>query len=71
MTFRHDEPHAASAAAESATLPLADGDIYVRQDGPRDAPALLLIHGSAASTRSFDVQAATPLRRWPSNAPVR
>jgi pimeloyl-ACP methyl ester carboxylesterase len=40
--------------AESATLPLADGDIYVRQDGPSDAAALLLIHGSGASTRSWD-----------------
>lgn len=30
------------------------GDIHVRQDGPRDAATLLLIHGSAASTRSWD-----------------
>ncbi|MFI6043653.1 alpha/beta fold hydrolase [Nocardia sp. NPDC051321] len=29
-------------------------EIYVRQDGPRDAPALLLIHGTAASGRSWD-----------------
>ncbi|WP_214323842.1 alpha/beta hydrolase [Nonomuraea sediminis] len=36
------------------TLPLDDGDLYVCQDGPRDAPALLLIHGSASSTRSWD-----------------
>ena len=35
----------------SSTLSLDDGDIHVCQDGPRDAPALLLIHGSAASTR--------------------
>ncbi|MFI6173574.1 alpha/beta fold hydrolase, partial [Nocardia sp. NPDC051052] len=30
------------------------GEIYVSQDGPRDAPALLLIHGTAASGRSWD-----------------
>ncbi|TDC25507.1 alpha/beta fold hydrolase [Streptomyces sp. 8K308] len=35
-------------------LPLDDGAIHVCQDGPRDAPALLLVHGSAASTRSWD-----------------
>lgn len=35
-------------------LPLDGGGIHVCQDGPRDAPALLLIHGSAASTRSWD-----------------
>jgi len=35
-------------------LPLDDGDIYVCQDGPRDAPALLLIHGSGVSSRSWD-----------------
>jgi pimeloyl-ACP methyl ester carboxylesterase len=41
-------------AAESSTLTLDDGDICVCQDGPRDAPALLLIHGSASSTRSWN-----------------
>jgi pimeloyl-ACP methyl ester carboxylesterase len=29
-------------------------DINVRQDGPHEAPALLLIHGTAASQRSWD-----------------
>lgn len=34
--------------------PRAADDLHVRQDGPRHAPALLLIHGSASSTRSWD-----------------
>ncbi|MFF4398580.1 alpha/beta fold hydrolase [Streptomyces sp. NPDC001480] len=45
-------------ATESSILSLDDGDIYVCQDGPRDAPALLLIHGSASSTRSWDALVA-------------
>lgn len=50
------EPHANgdAEAAETSTLSLDDGDIFVCQDGPRDAPALLLVHGSASSTRSWD-----------------
>ncbi|RBQ21305.1 alpha/beta hydrolase [Spongiactinospora rosea] len=39
---------------ESTIMSLDDGDIHVSQDGPRDAPALLLLHGSASSTRSWD-----------------
>ncbi|MCF6472157.1 alpha/beta fold hydrolase [Nonomuraea sp. MG754425] len=30
------------------------GELHVCQDGPRDAPALLLIHGSASSARSWE-----------------
>ncbi|MGW5685398.1 alpha/beta fold hydrolase [Nonomuraea sp. NPDC003754] len=41
-------------ASGNPTLPLDGGNIYVRQDGPPDAPALVLIHGLAASTRSWD-----------------
>lgn len=41
-------------ATGTSTLPLDGGDIYVRQDGPRDAPALVLIHGLAGSTRWWD-----------------
>jgi pimeloyl-ACP methyl ester carboxylesterase len=31
-----------------------DGELHACQDGPRDAPALLLIHGTAASLRTWD-----------------
>ncbi|WP_084484438.1 alpha/beta fold hydrolase [Nocardia anaemiae] len=41
-------------ASGNPTLSLDGGNIHVRQDGPSDAPALVLIHGLAASTRSWD-----------------
>jgi pimeloyl-ACP methyl ester carboxylesterase len=41
-------------AAGDSTLPLEGGNIYVRQDGPGDAPALVLIHGLAGSSRWWD-----------------
>ncbi|WP_369215453.1 alpha/beta fold hydrolase [Streptomyces flavofungini] len=36
------------------TSPDAHGDLYVHTAGPDDAPVLLLLHGSAASSRSWD-----------------
>ncbi|MFG2088729.1 MULTISPECIES: alpha/beta fold hydrolase [unclassified Spirillospora] len=41
-------------AAGTSILPLDGGGVHVRQDGPRDAPALVLIHGLAGSTRWWD-----------------
>jgi pimeloyl-ACP methyl ester carboxylesterase len=41
-------------ATESSVLPLDGGAIHVSQDGPRNGPALVLIHGLAASTRWWD-----------------
>jgi hypothetical protein len=37
-------------ATGSSILPLDGGNIYVHQDGPVDAQALVLIHGTMAST---------------------
>lgn len=56
VTVPRYEPHAASdiEASEEATLPVGGGAIYVRQDGPRDAPALVLVHGSGSSSRTWD-----------------
>ncbi|MFC9973170.1 alpha/beta fold hydrolase [Spirillospora sp. NPDC127200] len=50
MTISDDGRH----VTDSSILPLDDGDIHVRQDGPGDAPVLLLVHGSASSTRSWE-----------------
>ncbi|MEU3690426.1 alpha/beta fold hydrolase [Streptomyces narbonensis] len=56
MTLPDSHPHAnGDAAADGgALLRLDHGGIYVCQDGPLGAPALLLIHGSATSSRSWD-----------------
>ncbi|MER6512261.1 alpha/beta hydrolase [Nonomuraea sp. NPDC001636] len=48
MTSSHGD------TTQSTILSLDDGDLHVCQDGPREAPALLLIHGSASSARSWD-----------------
>lgn len=49
-----DEALSDKTLDETALLPLDDGEIHVRQEGPREAPALVLIHGTAASLRSWD-----------------
>ena len=56
MTVPRDDPHVSSdaEATDEATLPLDGGTIYVCQDGPRDAPALVLIHGSGSSSRTWN-----------------
>jgi pimeloyl-ACP methyl ester carboxylesterase len=41
-------------AGAEVTVSVGDGEIYLRQDGPPDAPALLLIHGNASSARWWD-----------------
>ncbi|GAB7028854.1 alpha/beta hydrolase [Streptomyces sp. NPDC021749] len=50
----HPQVNGDAGATEDSILRLEHGDICVYQDGPRDAPALLLIHGSATSSRSWD-----------------
>ncbi|GAA3009864.1 alpha/beta hydrolase [Streptomyces drozdowiczii] len=47
----------------SAVTSADGGTIHVCQDGPREAPVLLLIHGSASSARSWD--ALVPLLAAP------
>jgi pimeloyl-ACP methyl ester carboxylesterase len=56
MTVPNNEPltKGDTEATVAATLPVDGGNIYVRQDGPRDAPALVLIHGSGSSTHTWD-----------------
>ncbi|MEU4099058.1 alpha/beta fold hydrolase [Streptomyces tanashiensis] len=67
MTASDDRSYAGVGAAptESRVLTLDGDDIHVCPDGPRDAPALLLIHGSASSTRSWTpmVPLLTPTHR--------
>ncbi|WP_331720363.1 alpha/beta hydrolase [Streptomyces sp. NBC_00209] len=55
---------ASGTTEASSLLTLDDGDtLHVCQDGPREAPVLLLIHGSASSARSWD--ALVPLLTAP------
>ncbi|MFI2645596.1 alpha/beta fold hydrolase [Streptomyces sp. NPDC018610] len=51
---RHTHGDDGAGATEDSVLHLEHGDLHVPQDGPRDAPALLLVHGSAATSRSWD-----------------
>ncbi|MDR2985683.1 MAG: alpha/beta hydrolase [Nocardiopsaceae bacterium] len=56
MTISGDQAHVTGPGGdtEDSILNLAHGDIHLCQDGPRDAPALLLIHGTASSARSWE-----------------
>ncbi|MFY1689416.1 alpha/beta fold hydrolase [Plantactinospora sp. WMMB782] len=51
-------------ATGDPTLRLDGGDIHVRQDGPRDAPALVLIHGLGASTEWWSPMVPTLARSY-------
>jgi pimeloyl-ACP methyl ester carboxylesterase len=42
-------------ATGETTLPVDGGELNVRQDGPGDAPALVLIHGLGGSTHWWDL----------------
>ena len=55
MTTSHDTQPTPATNSEQSTIPLAGGSLHVTLDGPRGAPALLLIHGTAASLRSWDL----------------
>ncbi len=48
------DPTGDTEASWTSLLPPDGGNIYVRQDGPPEAPALVLIHGLAASSRWWD-----------------
>ncbi|MGE3301963.1 MAG: alpha/beta fold hydrolase [Hyphomonadaceae bacterium] len=59
LTLRFDIPRdrivAEYRAPDSMFLTLADGSIlHVRDSGPRDAPALLLLHGIGSSSYAWD-----------------
>ena len=41
-------------SVQSTMIQLPDTAVHVRQDGPEDAPAVLLLHGFAGSLHSFD-----------------
>ncbi|MET9018994.1 alpha/beta hydrolase [Actinopolymorpha sp. NPDC004070] len=63
MTLPDGQPHlttkttktAETAETAETAVSLGDGDLHVCEDGRRDAPALLLIHGTAFSGRSWDL----------------
>lgn len=55
MTPSADDSQPSHDTGFRAETPCADaGDVHVRQDGPRGAPTLLLIHGSGSSARAWD-----------------
>ncbi|MFD6163243.1 alpha/beta fold hydrolase [Nocardia sp. NPDC060256] len=53
-----------TAATGAHIVRLPDGDLHVIEDGPPDAPALLLIHGNASSTAWWDRVVPTLAARY-------
>jgi pimeloyl-ACP methyl ester carboxylesterase len=47
-------PVSASGDQKEALLPLDGGAVYVRADGRREAPVLLLVHGTGSSSRTWE-----------------
>jgi pimeloyl-ACP methyl ester carboxylesterase len=54
MTISNDESRLHPDHIEETTVPVDGGELHVRLDGPRDATPLVLIHGTAASLRTWD-----------------
>jgi pimeloyl-ACP methyl ester carboxylesterase len=53
------------ANAASQFLPLSDGvRLHMRDEGPRDAPAIVLLHGSNASLHTWEPWVAALKGRW-------
>ncbi|GMA23476.1 alpha/beta hydrolase [Luteimicrobium album] len=64
MTSTDTVPSTVPASRSEQTVSLPDGDLHVTDEGPRGAPALLLVHGSVSSGRSWDQVAPSLAARY-------